>query len=246
MIRVLIIDDESSQREYLAFILRNNFDNLHIVGEADGVHSGLEAINKHSPDLVFLDIRLKDGEGFDILKKLNRIDFKVIFISGFQDYAMKAVKFRPLEYLLKPVTIADLKNAIEKAKNRIIEDLKTQMADMQTNIMKVKNRRIILRTSEMIHLIPMRDIVRCEANRNYCNFFLSSGKKITVCQPMKDFEKMLTGLDFFRLHKSHIVNLKFVETFIRADGGQVVLSDGTALPVADRKKASLLEKFKDI
>ena len=243
MIRTIIIDDEQSNREILSSMLQDHFPKADIVGEADSVGSGLEAIRQHSPDLVLLDIRMGDGEGFDILKQLGTIDFKVIFITAFEEYALKAIKFSALDYLLKPVSLPELRSAMNKAETQIIKDLNVQLAELNTNLQAINNKRIVLRTAEKLHLIPVHDIVRCEADRNYSNFFLSNGKKIIVSYPMKDYEDMLVEQGFFRLHKSHIVNLVFVETYVKSDGGYVILNDGSKLPVADRKKSSLLEIF---
>ena len=243
MIRALIIDDEESNRQFISGLLGEHFPKVSIVGEADGVVSGLEAIRQHSPDLVLLDIRMEDGEGFDILDQLGTIDFKVIFITAFEEYALKAIKFSALDYLLKPVSLPDLQSAIDKAENQIIRDLNVQLAELNTNLQAINNKRIVLRTAEKLHIIPVHDIVRAEADRNYAYFFLSNGKKIVVSYPLKDYEDMLVEQGFFRLHKSHIVNLTFVETYVKSDGGYVILNDGSKLPVADRKKSSLLKIF---
>jgi two-component system LytT family response regulator len=155
----------------------------------------------------------------------------------------KAIKFSALDYLLKPVSLPELRSAMDKAETQIIKDLNVQLAELNTNLQAINNKRIVLRTAEKLHLIPVHDIVRCEADRNYSNFFLTNGKKIIVSYPMKDYEDMLVEQGFFRLHKSHIVNLVFVETYVKSDGGYVILNDGSKLPVADRKKSSLLEIF---
>ena len=241
MIRTLIIDDEESNRQWVSELLNQNFPQVKIVGEADGVATGMEAIRKYSPDLVLLDIRMEDGEGFDILKQIGTIDFKVIFITAFEEYALKAIKFSALDYLLKPVTLPDLQSAIEKAQNQIIKELNMQLAELNTNLQAINNKKIVLRTADKLHLIPVHDIVRCEADRNYTNFFLINDKKVVVSYPMKDYEDILVEQGFFRLHKSHIVNLTFVDTYVKSDGGYVILKDGAKLPVADRKKAALME-----
>ena len=243
MIRTLVIDDERSNREYLISMLDKYFPNIKVVGEASSVRSGIEAIRSLGPDMVFLDIRLGDGEGFDILSEIGTIDFKLIFITAFEEYALKAIKFSALDYLLKPVVLSDLQEAIEKVETQIQRDLNVQLAEMNMNLQSVSKKRIVLRTADKLHLIPVNDIIRCEADRNYVNFYLQGGRKIVISSPMKDFEEILGEQGFFRLHKSHIVNISCIESYIKSDGGQVVLSDGTRLPVADRKKADLMALF---
>jgi len=246
MIRTILIEDEKQQREYIAALLHDHFPLVDLVGEADGVHSGLCMLRDISPDLVLLDVRLKDGTSFDILRSLKNITFRTIFITAYEEYALQAIKFKPSGFLLKPVSLEDLREAISQASSQIIKDLNQQIVELHANLMAVKKKRIILRTSEKLHLVPVHTIMRCEANRNYSSFYLRNGKKITVCAPMKDYESLLVEQGFFRIHKSHIVNLSFIDTYVRSDGGHVLLSEGTRLPVADRKKAMLLDKFKNI
>ena len=241
MLRTLIIDDELSNRQYISGLLEKHFSNVEVVGEADGVATGIEAIHTYSPDLVLLDIRMEEGEGFDILSQMGTIDFKIIFITAFEEYALKAIKFSALEYLLKPVTLQDLKKAIEKAERQVIRDLHVQLAELNTNLQSINNKKIVLRSVDKLLIIPVQDIVHAEADRNYSNFFTKNGKKITVSYPLKDYEDMLIEQGFFRIHKSHIVNLSCIESYVRSDGGYVTLNDGSNLPVADRKKAALLE-----
>jgi two-component system LytT family response regulator len=244
--RTVLIEDDIHQREYIASLIDDHLPQIELVGVAGSVETGLHEIAERSPDLVFLDIRLKGGTAFDILCKLNSISFKVVFITAYEEYALKAIKFNALDFILKPITIEDLRTAIDKANAQIITDLNIQLVQLHTDLMSIKNKRIILRTTEKLHLVPVKDIIRCEANRNYCTFYLNDKNRITVCNPLKEFEYLLSEHGFFRLHKSHIVNLNCVESFNKSDGGFVLLSDGTRLPVADRKKADLINEFKKI
>jgi two-component system LytT family response regulator len=241
MLRTLIIDDELSNRQFISTMLEQHFPNVEVIGEAEGVASGLEAIRRLSPDLVLLDIRMEDGEGFDILTQLGAIEFKIIFITAFEEYALKAIKFSALDYLLKPVSLQDMKTAISKAENQIVKDLHVQLVELNNNLQSINNKKIVLRSVDKLQIIPVQDIVRAEADRNYTNFFINTGKKITVSYPLRDYEDMLIEQGFFRIHKSHIVNLTFIESYVKSDGGYITLSDGSSLPVADRKKAVLLE-----
>ncbi len=246
MIQTLIIDDEKNNRQLISDLLKQHFPNVEVIGEADGVVSGIEAIKQLSPELVLLDIRMEDGDAFDLLNQLGNIDFKIIFITAYEEYALKAIKFSALDYLLKPVILKELKHAIEKAEKQLIADLQLQLTELTNNLKPNKKKRIVLHSAEKLQLIPVQEIIRCEAERNYCMFFLENGKKIMVSSPMKDFVDILSEQGFFRLHKSHLVNLSYVDSYLKADGGYVVLTDGTQLPVALRKKNQLIELFENL
>ena len=246
MIRTVLIEDDIHQRDYISSLIQNHLPQIDYIGEADSVHSGLKLITEQSPDLALMDIRLKGGTAFDILCKLGTINFKVVFVTAYEEYAMKAIKFNALDFILKPVTLEGLREAMDKANAQILANLNIQLVQLHTDLMSIKNKRIMLKTLEKLHLVPVKDLVRCEANRNYCTFYLNNGKQITVCAPLKEYEYLLEEHGFFRLHKSHIVNLNCVESYHKSDGGFVLLYDGTKLPVSDRKKPDLVEKFKKI
>jgi two-component system LytT family response regulator len=246
MIRTLIIDDEKGNREYIASLLHDHFPKVEVIGGADGVISGLKAIRSLSPDLVLLDIRLKEGDAFDILNQLQSIDFRIIFITAYEEYALQAIKFSALDYLLKPLNLSDMRLAIAKAEKQITRDLNLQLAELKNNLQNISNKRIVLRSADKIHVIPITDIIRCEANRNYADFYLTFNRKITVSQPIKHYEEMLVDNGFFRIHKSHIINLNFVETYVKGSTGYIELMDGSQLPVADRKKYELMQFFSNL
>lgn len=243
MIRTLLIDDEKNNRQIIADMLNAHIPHVSVIAEADGVKTGLAAIRRDHPELVMLDIRLEDGDAFDLLKQLGNIDFKIIFITAYEEYALKAIKFSALDYLLKPVVLEELKQAIEKVEKQISRDLNVQLSELSNNLKTTKKKRIVLHTAEKLQLIPINEIVRCQAERNYTMFFLENGKKMIVSNPMKDYEDILSEQGFFRSHKSHLVNLSFVDAFVKADGGYIVLNDGTSLPVSVRKKNQLINLF---
>lgn len=220
-----------------------HFSNVEIIAEAEGVKTGLEAIIRHSPELVLLDIRLMDGDAFDLLKQLGHVNFKIIFITAYEEYALKAIKFSALDYLLKPVLLDDLKSAITKAENQLQNDLNLKLAELTHNLNATIYKRIVLKTADKLHFIPVGEIMRCEADRSYTTFHLTEGKKIVVSGSIREYEDILCEQGFYRLHKSHIVNLSFIKTYDKADGGTVILSDGSHIPVAVRKKNQLIELF---
>lgn len=243
MIKVLIIDDEKNNRMKIRELIETHCPNLAIAGEADGVESGWQAIQEHAPELVFLDIRMGDGDAFDLLNRMGNINFKVIFITAFEEYALKAIKFSALDYLLKPVIPGEIKAAVAKAEKQIVKDLNYQLSELSNNLRQVKNKRIVLKTVEKLHFIPVQEIIRCEAEKNYTTFYLTEKRKIVVSGSLRDYEDILAEQGFYRLHKSHIVNLNFVESFEKSDGGTVLLSNGSHVPVALRKKNQLIELF---
>ncbi len=243
MISTLIIDDQEINRLHLKQMLLEHFPHIKIVGEADGVENGITAITKFKPDVVLLDIEMKDGDAFDLLERINSISFKIIFITAYEEYALKAIKFSALDYLLKPVSVDDLKSAFLKAESQLLTDLKVQLSNLQSNLQTTKNTTLALRTSEKIFLIKINDIIRCEAGGSYTYFFITTQKKHIVSQPMKEFEELLTESGFIRVHKSHLINISYIESFAKKDGGFVILKDKTEIPVSRRKKNELLEVF---
>lgn len=243
MIRTLIIDDEENNRQRMSNLIADHFPNIEVIGEAEGVETGITAINNLKPELVLLDIKMNDGDAFDLLEKIETVFFKIIFVTAYEEYAVKAFKFSALDYLLKPVAIEDLRSAFIKAEKQILDELRLQLSTLQSNLHSPKNKTIVLRTSEKIYLIETKDIIRCESDRNYTYFFINEQKKHIVSQPLKEYEDILEEFGFFRIHKSHMINLTYVESFDKADGGSIILKDKTELPVARRKKNELLDLF---
>ena len=242
MIQAIIIDDEENNRLRLTMMIRDNFPNINIIGEADGVESGIELIRKLKPELVLLDIIMADGDAFDLLEKLDNIFFKIIFITAYEEYALKAFKFSALDYLLKPVLVQNLKVAFERAENQMLTDLKLQLSTLQLNLQSPKNKTLVLRTSDKIFLVDISEIIRCESDGNYTRFFTKEEKKYMVSQPIKEYEDILEDHGFFRIHKSHIVNISSIDSFDKKNGF-ITLKDETRLPVARRKKKEFLELF---
>lgn len=244
---VVIIDDEPMARETIKSIIVDRFPEINIVGQAGSVQSAIETINITKPDLVFLDVDLTDGYGFDILTILKPINFKVIFITAHQEYAIKAIKFSAFDFILKPVSVTELSDAITRVK--IEDDSNNQSLKWNaffSNISDKEQKTIVLKTSESIHLVNVNDIIKCEADNNYSTFYLVDGKKIVISKGLKEYEDMLGDLGFFRVHQSHLINLKFVSRYDKRDGGFVVLKDESHVPVSQRKKQKLLDFFDSI
>jgi two-component system LytT family response regulator len=241
MLRTIIIDDDQNTREILANIINSYCPNVSVVANAWDVKSGVASIIEHEPDLILLDIKMPDGSGFDLIKHFDKPDFKIIIISGYIEYAIKGYKFGAIDYVLKPFDIEQLISAINKADDlvRFEEKLRFKALADNLNILS-KVQKIILKTSEHIHLINISDIVRIVADGNYCTFFINDGRKILVSRPIREYEKLLIDKGFHRIHKTHIININKVNYFDKTEGGDVVMNDGSKVPVSSRKKEELL------
>jgi len=241
---VIIIDDEARTRKSIADLLKFSPQNVSIVAEAENVATGITAISTHKPDLVLLDINMPDGTGFDLLKKLNDINFKIIFITAYEEFAVKAFEFSAIDYILKPVDPKKLFDAINKAHNLVEQEnislkLNALFANLENSASE--NKKLVLKTAENIYIVNTNDIIRCESDAGYTQFYLIDGKKILVSRTLKDYEEMLDGYGFYRIHQSHLINLKYIDHYSKAEGGAVVMKDNSYLPVSRRKKDSFLK-----
>jgi two-component system LytT family response regulator len=245
MFSVVIIDDEPRARETIINILGLSNHEIEIAGQAADVESGFEVINQKNPDLVLLDINLPDGTGFDLLKKFDKISFKLIFITAHEEYAVKAIKFSALDYVLKPITAGELLQAIDKANETIHKDeTEIKLSAFLSNLDKL--RKIVLKTAESIHIIEVKNIIRCEADVNYTTFFLENDKKLLVSKTLKEYAELLTSSGFFRTHQSHLVNLDHVLRFDKGEGGHLVMNDNSIVPVSSRKRETLFKAFENL
>ena len=245
MLRTIIIDDEAHQRLAIERMVNEYCPNLEVVEKADSVQSGLTAINKHKPDLVLLDIHLGDGTGFDLLDKFQTIDFKIIFITAHDQFAVKAFRFSALDYLLKPLDPDDLAGAVAKVSDVMQRDFHVQLANLKEHIDSAgrDQKKIIIKTHDHIHLVPVNEILYCRSDNNYVTFSLINKNEIVASANLKDYEEILAGSGFFRVHKSYLVNLKYVRRLEKSQGGFVFLEGELKIPVAVRKRPELVEKF---
>lgn len=245
MLRTIIIDDEDHQRLTIEKMAKRYCPGVTLLGLADGVKTGVEAIKKHKPDLVLLDIKMDDGTGFDLLDRLHPIDFKVIFITAYDQYAIRAFRCSAIDYLLKPLDPDELVQAVEKAERIIQKDFNTQLDNLKEHLTanNKANKKIIIKTYDNIHLVPINEILYCESDGNYVSIHLASNPKIMVSASLKDYDEMLAGDGFFRVHKTYLINLKYIRRFEKAEGGSVVLDGDIKIPVASRKREHLLEMF---
>jgi len=244
MIRTAIIDDEVQIRAMLAQMLELYCPDARLVGEADGVESGLRMVRHKLPELVLLDISMADGTGFDFLERSGDIDFKIIFITAYQEYAVRAFKYSALDYLLKPVDPDELSKAIKRAEKIIQSNFHKQLEVLKENLgTDIRHKKMVLKTLDQIYLVNAANVIRCDSDSGYTTFYLQDNRKITVSHSIGEFEEILEEQGFLRVHKSHIVNLAFLDHFDKAEGGYVVMTDGSRIPVASRKRDTLLELF---
>lgn len=243
MIKAIIIDDEINNQELISNLLKSYAENIQVVALANSVETAYQAIMEHHPDLIFLDIQMPDGTGFDLLKKFEKINFKIIFVTAHQEFAIEAFKYSALDYLLKPLSPTNLIEAVKKVEESISsEDLNLKLKILLSNIAEpIKSKKkIVLKTMERIYSVDIDDIIRFESDGGYTKVYLVDGKRIMVSRTMKEFDDLLLDVGFLRVHHSHLVNMNHLFCFEKAEG-HVVMKDESIVPVSNRKKDQLLE-----
>lgn len=243
--RVVIIDDEAGARNNLRTLIHSRFPEIEVLGEADGVSTGQKLIETSRPDLAFLDVQMQDGTGFDLLAGLTRDDLQVVFVSAHDHFAITAIKFSAIDYLLKPVEEEELRVTLEKIRQyREGNDIKMKLELLLGNLRRVD--KIALPSFQGIEFVRLDDIIRCESDNNYTMFYLTGGTKILVSKTLREYEDMLEARGFFRTHKSHIINLKYLKKYIKGEGGSVILDDGSEVLVSRRRKEDFLRMLTQI
>lgn len=247
MISALIIDDEQHCIDRLSNLLNQYHSDVMLVSTAASVKEGLQAIELCQPQLLFLDVQLKDGTGFDLLRQCKHINFKIIFTTAFEKFAIEAIKFSAIGYLLKPVDEEDLRQAIDKIKTTSVEQTR-QMAGIIENNMnqQVRKKRITVPVGNELLFLNIEDIIRCHSDINYTTIYKNDNQKIVVAKTLKEFEELLTGYDFYRIHNSDLINLSYLKSYNKGKGGSVVLTDGTELEVSTRRKEDFLKKMNSL
>lgn len=246
MIRAVIIEDEAESRELLTALVTKNCEGVTVVDTAGNVEAGVEAIKKHSPDLIFLDISMPDGTGFDLLGKVANMKFDIIFTTATDRYALKAIKYSALDYMLKPIDVEELKVAVEKVKDKKSSVSGVENLAFLLQNLKQKNdnfSKITLPTGNAYEIVNVPDIIRCEAEGSYTNFYLVGNKKVMVSASLKHYEDLLPENDFIRVHHHHLINMNHVVRFLKVDGGYAIMSDGTQVEISRRKKDAFVERL---
>jgi len=241
----VLVDDMPNALQLLQSDLAMNHPEIEVIGTVNSVVSAAKLLLTKSPDILFLDIMLGDGTGFDVLEIIPDLKSKVIFVTASDEYAIKAFKFAAIDYLLKPYGDDELAKAINKAKLQMAPD-KEQLSILKETLSTPTSKptKISLHTLEKISVVAINDIIRCVSDNNNTQFYLSDGKKIFVTKTLKYFADMLKDCGFMRTHQSHLVNLNYVKEFIKSDGGYLILTDGSNVPVSVRKRVEVLDKLK--
>ncbi len=242
MLRAILIGDDQSNLSALSGKLLKHCPQIEIIGCCDNAEDGIKAIESSKPDIVFLDIEMPVMNGFVLLQQLKNRNFELIFVTAYDHYAIKAIKYSALDYLVKPVEIADLIAAVKKAEEfKNTRNSQLQIELLLEHLNNKQPKRITIPTSDGLRFINIEDIIYLEASNNYTNIFLSTNQKLLVSKTLKDFEEMLPADTFLRIHHATVINKYFVEKYIRGEGGQVVMRHGNVLDVSKRKKAEFLQ-----
>lgn len=244
-IKVIIVDDEQRGITAMQKLLERYCEQIQVVAVANNINDAENKIRMLKPDVVFLDIEMPGGNGFKLLDKFDVIDFEVIFVTAFLEYAITAIKVSALDYLLKPVKILELQLAIKKVKEAIANKQKIQQdANLTTNNYNPL-KKIILTTVEGYYPVRLEEISYCKANDNYTHFYMQNGKHHIASKPLKEFEQTLSYYNFFRIHKSFLINMDHIELVNKDNGGVTVIMDNRdELPVSFRKKEEFIEKLR--
>jgi two-component system LytT family response regulator len=241
-LRVVLIDDESQSRKTLRIFLQDYCPQVEILGEADGVLEGYKLLLRTSPDVIFLDIQMNDGTGFDLLNKFSNPSFEVIFTTAFDDFAIKAFKYNAVDYLLKPIDVDELIRAVEKINPAMKElDSGKRLSNLLDTTQTGKFHKIVISSSDGLHFLELGNIIRLESDTNYTTFHLFNGKPVTIAKTLKSFEDLLLGEEFFRSHQSHIINLRHIEKILREDGGCLLMKDDCKVPISRSKKEQFMK-----
>lgn len=242
--KAIIIDDIAQSRATLKEDLEAYCPEIEVIGEAEGVVSGARLLKKTIPDVLFLDIQMPDGTGFDLLEILPKIPFKIIFTTASDAFAIRAFRFSAVDYLLKPVDPDDLMEAVNKLKlapagqdlDLLLDNMKNQEAP----------KKLSLHTQDKIQIVNVSDIIRCESSGNYTIFHFADGTNLMVTRTLKEYDQLLGDSGFFRVHQSHLVNKKHITAYVKTEGGYLLMSNNQHVSVSLRKKASVMEMLEKL
>ena len=243
--RTVLIDDMATARESLRNDLKTYAPDIQIIGEAKGVVEGAKLIRQEKPDVVFLDIQMKDGSGFDLLEILGETPFHLVFTTAHDGFAIKAFRFSAIDYLLKPIDPDELKEALAKIRQTTPTPAENVQA-LLNNVQEKKHTRLALHTMEKIHVVHVKDILRCESSANYTIFHFTDKRQLLVTKTLKEFDKLLSGQGFMRVHQSHLVNSEYIKEFVKTDGGYLIMSDSDSVPVSSRKRSEVMQMLSEL
>jgi two-component system LytT family response regulator len=238
----IIIDDIEQARTTIKQDLATYAKDFEVIGEASGVVEGAKLLKNLTPDILFLDIQMQDGSGFDLLDLLSDISFKIIFITASDAHGIKAFRYAAIDYLLKPIDPDELTEALKKFRESgINENDKYQFLNDRLKNHNKPNERLALHSQDKIQIVEITTILRCESSVNYTTFFFQDGKQIVVTRTLKEFGDLLSEQGFFRVHQSHLVNTKHIKDYVKSDGGHLIMNDGNLIPVSVRKRPEVMK-----
>lgn len=246
MLKAIIVDDEKISREILADYLNKYCKDVKVMGAGDSAAQGIQLIKEHQPDVVFLDVEMPKGNGFDMLEQLDEINFETVFVTAFDNYAIQALNYSAAYYILKPISIDELIIAVDKIK----KERKKNQSVLHTRVLLENmhnkgniNQKIVLPLQDGFEVVSVKDIVHCKANDNFTDFYFSGKPKMMICRTLKFYEELLKEAGFLRVHKSHLINLDHVVKYSKGKGGQLIMSDNSTVDVSPNKKDELLAFF---
>lgn len=247
MITAILIDDEKHCNETLKIELQRHYPSLKVIGDYTSGKEGIIAIKELKPNLVFLDIEMPWMSGFEVLQQFDELNFDVVFITAYDNYAIQAFRYSAVDYLLKPIKSDLLIEAVEKVTKKAhhqvpLLQLETLLHNLQKN---QTGSRVIFSTTEGLEIVETNDIIRCQSDNNYTNVILNTGNPILLSKTLKEVEKMVTGNDFVRAHQSHLVNMKYVKKYVKSDGGYLVMKDGSSVGVSKSRREQVMHRFKN-
>ncbi|MGW9685012.1 LytR/AlgR family response regulator transcription factor [Flagellimonas sp. 2504JD1-5] len=247
ILKVVIVEDEKHSRETLKSLLEEFCKDVQVIAMASSVQEAVKVLSVYSPDVVFLDIELQSGVGFDVLNQIKEPSFEVIFTTAFEKYAVKAIKFSSLDYLLKPIDLDELQQAVEKARTRMDTNVYRQQIDtLMQSLSRESNKqeKICLATTAGMEFIAIDDIVLCKADGSYTSFVLKNKTSLLVSKHLKECENLLSDQLFMRVHNSYLINLREVKKYIKSDGGYIIMSNDMHVSLSPRKKDDLIDAMK--
>ncbi|MBT8327902.1 MAG: LytTR family DNA-binding domain-containing protein [Bacteroidia bacterium] len=241
-LRVIIADDEKSSRDLIENYVTRYCKDLEIIAKAEDARQAVDLINKHKPDLVFLDVEMPFGNAFDVLEQTETVDYHTIFITAYSDYAIKALNYSAAYYILKPISIEELVSAVDKVKEIAAEDNFSELKKvLQQNLGAEGIQRIVLPNQNGFEIVNANDIIRISGSGNYSDLYLKNGSKKTVSKILKYFDNLEENSNFIRIHKSHIINTEFISAYKKGRGGSLIMIDGHEVEVSASKKQDLMK-----
>ncbi len=247
MIKAVIIEDEAKGLHNLKSLLQKYCEQVEVIAEAEHIEGGLKILNdsKINPDVAFLDINLPDGLVFQLLNQLNEINFDIIFVTAYEKFAVKACQYSSIGFIIKPIDPDELQEAVNRIRAGTVNKI-NQRLELFNQMYHNPNafEKMSISALDGIYFINIKDIIRCEAEDNYTHVHLKTGERITASKTIKAYEEMLSGLNFYRVHKSHLINLNYMRKFVKGDGGYLVMDDGKKIEVSRRRRPAFMEQMR--